>query len=156
MTDHVHTTGAYSDDVIAAAIAQAETRCVAAGKKFTDLRRRVFEIVAASSTPLGAYEILAVLTEERGRTDPPTVYRALEFLLEFGLLHRVESLNAYLACIEAHDHVSQFLICRDCGATTELSDNQLVGTMRQAATKQGFSADRFTVEISGQCAACAR
>lgn len=155
MTDHVHTTGGHSPAAIAAAVARAEARVSAAGKRVTSLRRRVFEIVAASPAPMGAYDILAVLAGERGRTDPPTVYRALEFLLEFGLLHRVESLNAFLACVEADDHVSQFLICRDCGATTELSDHRLVGKLRRAADAQGFAADRFTVEISGHCAACA-
>jgi Fur family zinc uptake transcriptional regulator len=156
MTDHAHITGQHSEATIAATIAVAEARCAAAGKKFTELRRRVFEIVAGSPTPLGAYDILGTLAQERGRTDPPTVYRALEFLLEFGLLHRVESLNAYLACVEEHEHVSQFLICRDCGTTMELNDGKVAGNLRQAAAKQGFSADRFTVEISGHCEGCSR
>ncbi len=140
---------------VIAALNLAEERCGRSGKRLTDLRRQVLEIVAASPTPMGAYDVLSELSQIRGRTDPPTVYRSLEFLLDLGLLHRVESLNAYLACSEAHEHVSQFLICRSCGATTELSRGSVVETLRDAAKSQGFSPDRFTVEVSGTCTTCA-
>ena len=140
---------------IAAAMELAEARSGREGKRLTELRRLVLEIVAASPVPMGAYDILGVLTDTRGRTDPPTVYRALDFLLELGLLHRVESLNAFVSCIETQEHVSQFLICRSCGTTTELSKKSVVATLRDAATDAGFAPDRFTIEISGTCLACA-
>lgn len=139
---------------VAAAMALAEERCARSGKRLTDLRRQVLEIVAASPAPMGAYDVLGVLSQARGRTDPPTVYRTLDFLLELGLVHRVESLNAYISCIEAHEHVSQFLICRSCGTTTELNKSSIVATLRRAAGEMGFAPDGFTVEISGTCVAC--
>ena len=136
------------------ALALAEERCARSGKRLTELRRLVLEIVAASAAPMGAYNVLGELAKIRGRTDPPTVYRALDFLLELGVLHRVESLNAFIACVEAREHVSQFLICRSCGTTRELSDRSVVSMLRKAAGAAGFAPDRFTVEVSGTCTSC--
>lgn len=140
---------------VTAALHLAEERCGRSGKRLTDLRRQVLEIIAASPTPMGAYDVLGELTQARGRTAPPTVYRSLDFLLELGLVHRVESLNAFIVCTEAHEHISQFLICRACGTTTELSKGAVVEILRDAAKSQGFLPDRFTVEVSGTCTTCA-
>ena len=143
-----------TDARIVDALALAEERCARSGKRLTELRRQVLAIIAAAPAPMGAYDVLGDLAKMRGRTDPPTVYRALDFLLELGVLHRVESLNAFIACVEAREHISQFLICRSCGNTRELSDRSVVSTLRKAAGAAGFAPDRFTVEVSGTCVSC--
>src|SRR3569832_58798 len=92
----------------------AELCCAARGVKLTPLRRRVLERILNAGQPVGAYLLLAQLPGDREKIGPPTVYRALEFLLEQKLIHRIESLNAYIACIDAdHPHESQFVICTD-------------------------------------------
>ena len=99
--------------------------------------------------------ILAALSAKRGRVAPPTVYRALEFLLDQGLIHRIESLNAYVGCpVPAQDHSGQFLICRDCGAAAELSDPRIEAAIGAALSNLDFEAEKSVVEIKGLCPRC--
>ncbi|WP_376100402.1 Fur family transcriptional regulator [Roseomonas sp. CCTCC AB2023176] len=117
-------------------------------------------MVLEAGQPVGAYALLDRLRAERPGAAPPTVYRALDFLLENGLIHRVERLNAFLPCIEAghghdHDHPHQFLICGACGRTTELSDSSVARAVAEAARAAGFRPARATVEVEGTCSACA-
>lgn len=118
----------------------------------TPLRRRVLEIVAASHRPLGAYEILRNLASDA----PPTVYRALAHLQKSGLVHRIDSLSAYVACFAqtGRPHKSHFLLCRQCGQAQEIRGEALSRTIAQAAARQAFAVEGETVEIAGLCAAC--
>jgi Fur family zinc uptake transcriptional regulator len=149
-----------------AALARAEAACAARGAQLTELRRQVLRLVLEAEQPVGAYALLDRLKAERPGAAPPTVYRALDFLLEQGLIHKVERLNAFVGCADAghgegpgggeHDHhPHQFLICRVCGATVELTDRGVAEAIAAAASRAGFTAVRATVEIEGTCARCA-
>ncbi|WP_439886967.1 zinc uptake transcriptional repressor Zur [Pseudomonas sp. MBLB4123] len=141
---------------VSQALAEAETICSRQGLRLTALRKRVLELVWQSHKPLGAYDILAVLSEADGRrAAPPTVYRALDFLLEHGLVHRIASLNAFVGCNQPeHAHQGQFLICRQCHAAIELEQTSISQAIVAAAAAVGFSVDSQTVEVVGLCAGC--
>jgi Fur family zinc uptake transcriptional regulator len=138
------------------ALETAEVLCEQRGLRLTALRKRVLELVWASHKPLGAYDILAELSEIDGRrAAPPTVYRALDFLLEHGLVHRIASLNAFVGCNHpGQAHQGQFLICRNCHAAVELQHSSIDTAVLSCADSVGFSVEGQTVEISGLCAAC--
>lgn len=139
---------------------RASAICEARGARLTDLRREVLGLILDAAAPIGAYELLDRLRATRGRAAPPTVYRALEFLLEHGLIHRVERLSAFIGCV-AHapgqdaGHAAQFLICRACGKVTELEDHELAHALADAARRLGFTVSTATIEAEGLCAACA-
>lgn len=141
---------------INAALSEAEALCARQGLRLTALRKRVLELVWSSHKPLGAYDILAVLSEEDGRrAAPPTVYRALDFLLENGLVHRIASLNAFIGCNHPeHAHQGQFLICRNCHIALELEQNAISEAIVQAAANVGFHVEGQTVEVLGLCSNC--
>ncbi len=130
--------------------------CAARGARLTDLRREVLGLILDADGPTGAYDLLGRLRGSRGGAAPPTVYRALDFLLEQGLVHKLERLSAFVGCV-AHeqDHAAQFLICRSCGRVTELEDHELAHALADAAERQGFIVGKATIEAEGQCAACA-
>ncbi|MBM7062596.1 transcriptional repressor [Pseudomonas sp. UL073] len=138
------------------ALSEAEAVCERQGVRLTALRKRVLELVWQSHKPLGAYDILGVLTEADGRrAAPPTVYRALDFLLENGLVHRIASLNAFVGCNHpAHAHQGQFLICRQCHAAIELEQESISQAIVDSAGAVGFSVEQQTVEVVGICAGC--
>ena len=138
------------------ALSEADELCAQKGLRLTALRRRVLELVWQSHKPLGAYDILAVLSEEDGRrAAPPTVYRALDFLLENGLVHRIASLNAFTGCNHpTHVHQGQFLICRECHAAIELQSPNISDAVTNAAAEVGFAVEGQTVEIIGVCSGC--
>ena len=138
------------------ALAEAEALCARQGVRLTALRKRVLELVWTSHKPLGAYDILGVLSEEDGRrAAPPTVYRALDFLLENGLVHRIASLNAFIGCNQPeHAHQGQFLICRSCHIAIELEHSSITEAIVSAAAAVGFSAEGQTVEVQGLCSRC--
>lgn len=141
---------------VSGALADAETLCLREGLRLTALRKRVLELVWQSHKPLGAYDILAVLSETDGRrAAPPTVYRALDFLLENGLVHRIASLNAFVGCNHpGHAHQGQFLICRDCHTAIELQLPAITEAVRQGAAAAGFLPEGQTIEVLGLCANC--
>ncbi|NQV48330.1 MAG: transcriptional repressor [Rhodospirillaceae bacterium] len=125
------------------------------GVRLTPIRRRVFELVWQSHRPVGAYDILEILKGEKRNAQPPTVYRALDFLIELGLIHRIESLNAYIGCSDPQlAHPSQFLICRDCGIAAEISDKRIDGAIAALAEETGFVTGKRTLEVEGQCPNC--
>ncbi len=137
------------------ALATARTLCDERGTQLTPLREKVLQIVWRSHKPMGAYDVLDELARSHKAARPPTVYRALDFLMGEGLIHKIESLNAYLGCIEAGaPHTGQFLICRNCGATEEIVDPKLDTALEAAAARAHFKAERKIVEISGLCARC--
>ncbi len=139
----------------AALIAHAERLCSARGQRFTPLRRRVLEAIAAASQPLGAYDILSHLAQERGRVAPPTVYRALDFLMAQGFVHRVHSRNAFVICCAAEaPHSAVLYLCRDCGRVIEVPCAALEDHVVAHAREVGFRAESLAIEVRGLCAAC--
>jgi Fur family zinc uptake transcriptional regulator len=138
------------------AIAYAEAVCVARAERLTPIRRNVLEALLSSHQPLGAYELIDRLAAQGGRPAPITIYRALDFLREQGLVHRIESRNAFIAC--AHNHESGdpvvFLICERCGAVGEAASAAVADTIRNASRAAGFTPKTPVIEISGICAHC--
>ncbi len=142
-------------DCIAEALRMAERVCAERGARLTKLRRRVFELVWSSHAPIGAYELLRRLGQERQGAAPPTVYRALEFLRENGLIHRIESLNAFVGCCAPdRAHAGQFLICSACGAAAEIDDPRVDAAIERRAGEIGFAVRRKTIEVEGLCPPC--
>nr|WP_148253987.1 transcriptional repressor [Aidingimonas lacisalsi] len=136
-------------------IQQAERQCQNRGARFTPIRRRVLEMIATASGGLKAYELLDKLAVEHGAARPPTVYRALDFLIEQGLVHRIESLNAYVACpCPEHVHGFQLLICRSCGRVEELHLDDVNSLLGEQARALGFRVERQTIELQGLCDQC--
>lgn len=135
---------------------RASTICEGRGARLTDLRRQVLGLILDRPSPIGAYELLDRLRGARHGAAPPTVYRALEFLQEQGLVHKLESKAAFIGCVadEDHDHAAQFLICRRCGKVTELEDHELAHALENAARRAGFTVGKATIEVDGVCAAC--
>ena len=140
---------------LAAQIDRAEALCRERGARLTEQRRQVLGIVLGARRPIGAYEILEALRAQVPGAAPPTVYRAIEFLMQQGLVHRLETLHAFVGCIHPDEpHAGQFLICRACGAVRELEDPVVSQSVKAAAAATGFESERPVVEISGRCARC--
>ncbi len=147
--DHDH------ERCVADALEAATAVCAARGARLTPVRRRVLEIVWQGHRPLGAYAILEVLAAEGHSPSPPTVYRALEFLLTHGLAHRLSSLNAYIGCPHpGHRGAGQFLLCAACETAVEIHNPEIERAIERAAAAEGFAAQLHTVEISGLCPRC--
>jgi Fur family zinc uptake transcriptional regulator len=136
-------------------LSHAEAHCAAQGERLTAMRRRVLEVLAASHQPLGAYEIMERVGGEH-RPAPITVYRALDFLRAAGLVHRIESRNAFLACAHNHgdDPLVVFLICETCGTVGELPAGPLASALAAAAREAGFTPRLSVIEVTGTCANC--
>ena len=129
--------------------------CAERGVRLTALRSLVLELILQSHQPVGAYELLDILKNERRNAQPPTVYRALNFLLDLGLIHRIESLNAYVGCDAPHtNHYAQFLICNGCGAAAEISDVRLDKAINALAKDAKFTVNHRSIEVEGQCPNC--
>lgn len=134
---------------------QAERQCQQRDARFTPIRRRVLEMIAATRGGLKAYDLLDQLAQEHASARPPTVYRALDFLIEQGLVHRIESLNAYVACpCPEHAHGFQLLICRHCGRVEELHLDDVNTQLAGRAAALGFRVERQTIELLGGCETC--
>jgi Fur family zinc uptake transcriptional regulator len=150
MTQHTHPSLSVEQ-----LLERAAGLCAGRGAQLTDLRRQVLGLVLASDQPLGAYTLLDQLKATRAGAAPPTIYRALDFLLEQGLIHRIERLNAFVGCVSAgHAHAHQFLICRQCGHAAELHDHAVEHALEDVARRAGFTPARMTVEMEGLCADC--
>jgi Fur family transcriptional regulator, zinc uptake regulator len=142
---------------VSRAVSTAEEICAARGLKLTPVRQRVLEIVWRSHEPIGAYDILAELAKERDKAAPPTVYRALEFLMEAGLVHRIDSLNAFVGCdAPRREHVGQFLVCRQCHRVVEIDDAALQRALADRCRAAGFHVEPAPLEIKGLCNDCAQ
>src|SRR6201990_586373 len=138
------------------ALKHAERVCAKRSQKFTPIRRQVLEALLSSHRPLGAYEIIEELARSKPRPAPITVYRALDFLIENGLVHRIESRNAFLACAHDHDATAMvaFLICERCGSVGEMPAAPVAQRLNAAASSTGFAPKLSVVEITGICAHC--
>ncbi len=140
---------------IDSALDEAERVCAREGARLTPLRRRVLEAVWQDHEAVKAYDLIDRLSSEDRTVKPPTVYRALDFLLEHGLIHRVESLNAFIGCARPSEtHAFQVLICRRCGRTEEFERRDVAETLRAEAERHGFSAEHQIIEVKGLCPAC--
>jgi len=136
------------------ALDTAAQLCAQRGVRFTPQRRRVLELVCRAQRPVGAYEILDQL-RDGAPAAPPTVYRALDFLLEQGLVHKLETLHAFVGCTHPeHPHASQFLICSDCGRVNELESDAIADDLQSMAQRSGFRPKRPVIEVLGTCADC--
>ena len=155
--DHTPAKGHDHEHCIEDAVAAAEKLCTDRGVRFTPLRRRVLELVWSSHKPVGAYALLDQLRDEDLGSAPPTVYRALDFLIAHGLIHRIERMNAFVGCSHPGEtHRGFFLICSDCGNAEELQSDGLTETISASAGRRGFSARDMTLEVTGLCADCRR
>lgn len=140
---------------IRAAISAASAHCRAAGLQFTPVRRRVLEILLERHQALGAYDILDQLRQEGLGSQPPVVYRALEFLVAHGFAHRIERLNAFVACAHlGESHSPAFLICRACGKVGEACAPPGRTPVEAAARASGFHVERVVIEAEGTCPTC--
>jgi Fur family zinc uptake transcriptional regulator len=145
--DHAHCTA----DVLA----QAETMLAAQGARLTPVRRRVLEILLEEHRALGAYDVLNRLAAEGFGNQPPVAYRALDFLEEHGLAHRIRRLNAFCACMHPGEaHAPVFLICRSCDMVAEAAGASVRTALEEAAAGAGFVVERSTVEALGLCPTC--
>lgn len=133
----------------------AQGLCANRGVRLTPGRREVLSIIHQAGQPIGAYEILENMREGREKIAPPTVYRALEFLLEEKLIHKLETLHAFVACDHPdHPHSSKFLICTECGDVNELDSAKVDSSLSKLAQAKGFLPKEQTIEISGTCVDC--
>jgi len=155
LPEHPHCPHDHSQ-CVSDALSAAEQVCERAGARLTALRKRVLELVWQSHRPLGAYDLLETLAREDDRRPaPPTVYRALDFLQEQGLVHRIASLNAFIGCASPeHTHQGHFLICRNCRVAIELDQSLIHPAIAKVAQQMDFSVEAETVEIAGLCSQC--
>jgi Fur family transcriptional regulator, zinc uptake regulator len=149
VTDHDHAA------CIDAALDRAAELCARRGARLTRLRRRVLELVWQGHAAVKAYDLLAALHRRGGAAKPPTVYRALDFLMAHGLVHRLESLNAYIGCPQPDaPHDGQFLICAACGHVSEFEAPAIQSAIEIQAADLGFAVEQRTVEVRGVCRGC--
>ncbi len=130
--------------------------------RLNDMQIRIRDLLAGAEKPLSAYDVIDALRGQ-GRLAPPTVYRALQKLIDEGLAHRLETRNAYVACQQGeaacgsghgHAHRAGFMICRVCGKAQEFGDTQVESLLSRTAARSGFVAERVAIEIQGLCADC--
>jgi Fur family transcriptional regulator, zinc uptake regulator len=140
---------------ISRALKAAAQVCAERELHLTPIRLRVLELVWQRHAPVGAYDLLAAFSKAGKPAAPPTIYRALEFLQAAGLVHRIDSLNAFMGC-EAPQvaHAGQFLVCRSCHLVTELYDAAITRLLTHTASESGFAAEAQSIEIKGLCRSC--
>jgi len=143
------------DQCIDRALARAEAICRNAGARLTPIRRQVLEEVWASHEATKAYDLIERLSRHGGQVKPPTVYRALDFLLAQGLIHRIESLNAFIGCAHPQDpHHAILLICSQCGDIEERSSDRVHAELGRLAADSGFAVRSEVIELRGLCHRC--
>ena len=137
------------------ALKEAEKICQNNGARFTDIRRQILQMVWNSHRPAKAYDILDQLKKSQSRAKPPTVYRALDFLLENGLVHRINSINAYIGCSHPLKHTDcYFLICSTCQEISECCTDILTKEITNIAKNAKFNFNKINLEIEGKCQKC--
>lgn len=145
--DHRHDAAAFVGAVASA--------CESRGLRLTPLRLRVLELIAAEEKPVKAYDLLDRLKDEHSGAAPPTVYRALDFLLEHRFIHKLESINAFVGCHHPNEaHQVPFLICDVCSSAVEICDERVSRLLNEQARERGFGARAQTLEVHGVCAEC--
>ena len=137
------------------AMREAESICQEKGLRFTDLRREVLRLIWLSHVPAKAYDILENLKGKEWSAKPPTVYRALDFLLETGLVHKLDSINAYIGRSHPREkNACYFLICTDCNEAKECCSSELYDAIESTWDNNSFRPKKITLEVLGQCNAC--
>lgn len=137
------------------ALASAEAKCEAEGLRLTPVRRKALELLLKEHRALGAYAVLDLLREAGFGAQPPVAYRALDFLTKHGFAHRIERLNAFVACTHLDEsHSPAFMICRVCDAVAEAQLALAAGSLDAAAQTAGFQIERLVVEAEGICPSC--
>ena len=146
---HVHDGNAFVHEV--------ERACEQRGLRLTPIRANALRLIANAGRPIKAYDLLDQMKATHDATAPPTVYRALDFLLEHGFIHKLASINAYVGCHHPGGaaHAVPFLICDNCQSATELEDESIVGSLDARARALGFAPQAQTLEVHGLCAECA-
>lgn len=138
-------------------MSDVEAICDANSLRLTAVRRRVLEILLEAHRALGAYDILGRLSDEGLGSQPPVVYRALEFLMEHGFVHKLQRLNAYVACVHPDDeHNPVFMICTKCASVAEADSQKSASALDATAGQMGFRIERIVIEAEGICPACAK
>jgi len=145
---HVHDGDAFVHEV--------ERACEARGLNLTPIRANALRLIADAGRPVKAYELLDLMKATHEGAAPPTVYRALDFLLENGFIHKLSSINAYVGCHHpgGETHAVPFLICDQCHSATELEDDSIVTALDASARAVGFAPQAQTLEVHGFCANC--
>ena len=146
---HVHDGDAF--------VREVERVCKQRGLRLTPIRANALRLIADSVRPVKAYELLDLMKATHDATAPPTVYRALDFLLEHGFIHKLASINAFVGCHHpgGEQHAVPFLICDNCHSAVELEDEQVVEALDQRARALGFVPQAQTLEVHGLCMDCA-
>ena len=146
---HVHDGNAFVHEV--------ERACEQRGLRLTPIRANALRLIADAGRPVKAYDLLDLMKATHGAAAPPPVYRALDFLLEHGFIHKLASINAYVGCHHPGSaaHAVPFLICDRCQSATELEDDSIVGALDARARALGFAPQAQTLEVHGLCAKCA-
>ena len=145
--DHHHDADAF--------VGAVSSACELRGLRLTPLRLRVLELIAAESKPVKAYDLLDRLKDEHSGAAPPTIYRALDFLLENRFIHKLESINAFVGCHHPNEaHQVPFLICDVCAAAVEVCDERVSKLLSEQAKDRGFRPRAQTLEVHGVCADC--
>ncbi len=146
--DHTH--------CITDALGAVEEECAARKLQLTPVRRRTLELLLSEHRAMGAYDVLEHLRAEGLGSQPPVAYRALDFLVSHGFAHRIERLNAFVACAHpGQRHAPCFLICRGCSAVAEAAGRPAMRALRAAASGVGFAVERAVIEAEGLCPTCA-
>jgi Fur family zinc uptake transcriptional regulator len=137
-------------------VADVARVCSERGLRLTPIRQRVLELVAESTIPVKAYDLLDRLKDGPGVAAPPTVYRALDFLLEHGFIHKLESVNSFVGCHHPGEaHQVPFLICDHCSSAIEICDERVAVLLNSQARDRGFKPAGQTLEVHGLCSQCA-
>lgn len=137
------------------AMASAKEQCLKLGLRLTKIREQVLEIIWGSHNPIGAYDVLQQLQERGHKPAPPTAYRALDFLVSAQLIHRIESLNAFVGCPSPEArHQHQFYICNKCNHVAEVNNHLVTDALAQGAKDLGFENQQQIIEIHGVCKNC--
>ena len=149
---HSHHDHRHDADAFVEAVASA---CELRGLRLTPLRLRVLELIAVASKPVKAYDLLDRLKDDHSGAAPPTVYRALNFLLENCFIHKLESINAFVGCHHPNEvHQVPFLICDGCSKAVEVCDERVSRLLNEQARERGFRPRAQTLEVHGFCANC--
>ena len=134
---------------------EAEELCRARGGRFTQQRRTVLSKLLAAGRPVSAYELVELVRPLDAAITPASVYRSLDFLVEIGLVHRLDTTKSFVACDHPdHPHAAQFLICRECGTVVETNDGRIARATGDLGERHGFTVDQRTVELTGLCGSC--
>ena len=138
-----------------ATLTELEEICRRRGGRMTSQRRAVLGKLLKGRVPLSAYDLRDLLLPEDASITPASVYRCLDFLVDHGLVHRLETTRSFIACNHPdHPHAVQFLICRQCGTVVEAEDKRVAAAAESLGHRLGFALDQRTVELTGVCATC--